>query len=36
MRQSLAEQLTALRIPVAEAEGQVEVVDMVLGAKLDA
>ncbi len=34
MRRSLKEQLDALRSSVAEAEGQVEVVDMVLGAKL--
>lgn len=34
MRRSLAEQLDALRTSVQEAEGQIEVVDMVLGAKL--
>lgn len=34
MRSSLNDQLTALRASVSEAEGQVEVVDMLLGAKL--
>lgn len=34
MRRSLADQLAALRASVTDAEGQVEVVDMVLGAKL--
>ena len=34
MRRSLAEQLDALRASVQDAEGQVEVVDMVLNAKL--
>ena len=34
MRRTLAEQLAALRASVEDAAGQVEVVDMVLGAKL--